>query len=55
MRTLKVIVTIEMESDARDEEMLREDIYSRLQDEMTEETLDFKVIDLEDEEQEEDF
>jgi hypothetical protein len=53
MKKLKVIIQLEMKGDENDEETLKEDIYQYLQELIDEDSLEFEVV--EDEEEEEDY
>lgn len=54
MKTLKVIIELELKGDEEDQETLKEDVYNYLQELMEDDSLDFTVVPADDED-EEDF
>lgn len=54
MKTLKVLVELEIKGDENDEETLKEDLYQRIQELIEEDDLPFNVFPSEDEDEDED-
>lgn len=54
MKTLKVIIQLELKGDEDDMDLLREDVKDLLQEQIDEDELEFEVIDMEDEDEDED-
>lgn len=52
MKTLKVIVELEIKGDTNDQDTLKEDVYQYIQELIEEDSLEFQVLD---EEEDEDY
>ena len=55
MKTLKVVIELEVKGDENDPDTLKEDIYERLQELMEEDDLPFEVVPSEDDEDDEEM